>query len=90
LCNDNLRNGSAKFVMSGVAAIVTASAGRAEEARLTTMGRTIGRVRTFSDVPVGTAFWYENSNGLAEIGINQGRADRELGLAVGSPVAIAT
>jgi hypothetical protein len=28
LCNDNLRNGSAKIVMSGVAAIVTASAGR--------------------------------------------------------------
>jgi S-adenosyl-L-methionine hydrolase (adenosine-forming) len=61
-----------------------------EEARLTTMGRTIGRARTFSDVPVGTAFWYENSNGLAEIAINQGRADRELGLAVGSLVEICT
>jgi len=27
LCNDNLRNGSAVIVMSGVAAMVTASAG---------------------------------------------------------------
>jgi S-adenosyl-L-methionine hydrolase (adenosine-forming) len=61
-----------------------------EEACLTTLGRTIGRARTFSDVPIGTAFWYENSNGLAEIAINQGRADRELGLAVGSPVEIST
>jgi S-adenosylmethionine hydrolase len=26
------------------------------EARLTTLGRTIGRARTLSDVPVGTAF----------------------------------
>src|SRR5260221_9801628 len=33
LCNDNLRNGSAKIVMSGVAAIVTASAGRVVCAR---------------------------------------------------------
>ena len=43
---------------------------------------------TFSDQPPGTAFWYENSNGLAEIAINQGRADRELNLAIGTPVEI--
>jgi hypothetical protein len=41
-----------------------------------------------SDRPPGTAFWYENSNGLAEIAVNQGRADRELGLAIGTPVEI--
>ena len=34
------------------------------------------------------AFWYETSNGLAEIAVNQGRADRELNLAIGSPVEI--
>ena len=34
------------------------------------------------------AFWYEKSNGLAEIAVNQGRADRDLGLAIGTPVAI--
>jgi S-adenosyl-L-methionine hydrolase (adenosine-forming) len=43
------------------------------------------RAGTFSDRPIGTAFWYENSNGLVEIAVNQGRADRDLGLA-GSPV----
>ena len=42
----------------------------------------------FSDRQPGTAFWYENSNGLAEIAVNQGRADRELGLSIGSPVEI--
>ncbi|RUT96326.1 hypothetical protein EOD23_30790, partial [Mesorhizobium sp. USDA-HM6] len=42
----------------------------------------------FSSRPPGTAFWYENSNGLAEIAVNQGRADGELGLAIGSPVEI--
>jgi S-adenosylmethionine hydrolase len=31
-------------------------------------------------------FWYENSNGLVEIAVNQGRADLDLGLAIGSPV----
>ena len=41
------------------------------------------------DLPPGTAFRYENSNGLAEIAVNQGRADLDLGLAVGSPVTIA-
>jgi S-adenosylmethionine hydrolase len=48
------------------------------------------RARTFSDRLPGSAFWYENSNGLAEIALNRGRADRELGLSVGSPVEIAS
>jgi S-adenosyl-L-methionine hydrolase (adenosine-forming) len=43
---------------------------------------------TFSDLPLGAAFWYENSNGLADIAVNQGRADRELGLSIGMPVEI--
>jgi S-adenosylmethionine hydrolase len=55
-------------------------------ARLTAAGRVLDRARTFSDLPPGAAFWYENSNGLAEIAINQGRADRDLGLAIGNPV----
>jgi S-adenosylmethionine hydrolase len=33
------------------------------------------RAETFSDRPPGAAFWYENSNGLAEIAVNQGRAN---------------
>jgi S-adenosyl-L-methionine hydrolase (adenosine-forming) len=46
------------------------------------------RAGTFSDRPLGTAFWYVNSNGLVEIAVNQGRADRDLGLAIGYPVEI--
>lgn len=46
------------------------------------------RARTFSDVPSGAAFWYENSNGLVEIAVNGGRADEALGLGIGMPVKI--
>lgn len=54
---------------------------------LTVNGRAMRRARTFSDVPAGTAFWYENANGLAEIAVNQGRARDMLGLAPGDAVA---
>jgi S-adenosyl-L-methionine hydrolase (adenosine-forming) len=57
-------------------------------ARLAAAGRVLGRARTFGDLPPRAAFWYENSNGFAEITVNQGRADRDLGLAIGSPVEI--
>ena len=56
--------------------------------RLAAAGRVLERLRTFSDGPPGAAFWYENSNGLAEIAVNQGRADRDLGLAIGTAVEI--
>ena len=59
------------------------------DARLIAAGRELKRARTFSDRPPGTAFWYENSNGLAEIAVNSGRADSELGLSIGMPVEIA-
>jgi S-adenosyl-L-methionine hydrolase (adenosine-forming) len=52
--------------------------------------RRVVHAETFSAVKPGNAFWYENSNGLAEIAVNLGRADRALGLAIGSPVGIAT
>ena len=57
-------------------------------ARLAAARRVVARRRTFSDVPAGEAFWYENSNGLAEIAVNAGRADATLGLAIGTPVTI--
>ena len=44
--------------------------------------------RTFAAVPRGQAFWYENSSGLVEIAVNQGRADQQLGLQVGSTVTV--
>ena len=36
-----------------------------------------------SDLSQGVAFWYENSNGLIEIALNQGKASTEFGLEVG-------
>ena len=56
--------------------------------RLAVADQVLACARTFSDLPPGTAFWYENANGLAEIAVNQGRADRSLGLCVGSPVEV--
>jgi S-adenosylmethionine hydrolase len=58
------------------------------DARLVATGRVLEPARTFSDRPPGSAFWYENSNGLVEIAVNQGRADRELGLTIGMPIEI--
>ena len=69
--------------MTGLRAAVLA-----DTTYLRVSGRVLPRARTFSDVPAGTAFWYENSNGLAEIAVNAGRADAALDLALDSPVII--
>ncbi|SRR5581483_6419305 len=53
-------------------------------------GTRIERARTFSDMPAGTPLWYENSNGLAEIAVNLGRADEALGLRLGTPLSVTT
>lgn len=58
----------------------------AEDAVLRAGGTAVRRGRTFADVPAGQALWYGNSSGLAEIAINRGRADRDLGLSVGMAV----
>jgi S-adenosylmethionine hydrolase len=60
----------------------------AASARLFVGGQAVAHADTFSAVPSGTAFWYVNSNGLLEIAVNQGRADHELGLAIGATVTI--
>ena len=44
---------------------------------------------TFSSVPMGRTFWYENSNGLVEIAANMKRADEAHGFNVGDEVRIA-
>jgi hypothetical protein len=59
-----------------------------EAVRLQAGGRTLRHARTFSAAPSGDAFWYVNSNGLVEIAVNGGRADRALNLSIGSPVAV--
>jgi len=58
------------------------------DARLAAAGHLMEPATTFSDLPPGTAFWYANSTGLAEIAVNQGRADRELDLGIGVPVKV--
>lgn len=50
--------------------------------------KTLPRARTFSDVPTGAAFWYENGNGLAEIAVNRGRASDLVRAKVGDDVAV--
>lgn len=60
------------------------------DAVLTVAGSRVTRARTFGAVGPGQPLWYENSNGLAEIAVNRGRADRVLGLAVGDPVTVET
>jgi len=46
------------------------------------------RCRTFSDLPPGAAFCYENSNGLLEIAVNQGSAQDHFALSVGDVISI--
>lgn len=57
-------------------------------ARLRVGATTVSPGRTFADVPPGAALWYPNSNGLAEIAVNQGRAADLPGLAPGAPVTV--
>jgi S-adenosylmethionine hydrolase len=73
--------GNAMTGMRGEAVAATAS--------LVCGGRKISHARTFSAVPPGAAFGYVNSNGLVEIAVNGGRADRQLGLSIGSKVEVA-
>lgn len=44
--------------------------------------------RTFSQAPRGNAFWYENANGLVEIALAEGRADRFAGIKTGDRVKL--
>lgn len=67
--------------MTGLRAAVVDS-----KAVLLCNGHRLSWARTFSAVPVGTAFWYENANGLVEIAVNQGRAAEALGLKIGTRV----
>ncbi len=65
---------------------------RAEEigstAFFTLAGSSLSWARTFSAVPEGQAFWYENALGLVEIAVNQGSAAQSLGLKVGDQVTL--
>ena len=52
-------------------------------------GHRLRHARTFSDVPCGEGFWYENANGLVELAVNAGRADQAMGIGVGDTVRVA-
>lgn len=56
------------------------------KARLQIGSLEIAHARTFCEVPLGTAFWYENSFGLVELAVNQGNARNTLGLGPGDQI----
>lgn len=58
------------------------------DACISLAGRELVRARTFSDVAVGTPFWYENANGLVEIAVNRGSAADSLDLRPGMTVEV--
>jgi S-adenosylmethionine hydrolase len=58
------------------------------EAFMRARGRCFQPVRTFADEPPGSAVWYENSNGLAELAVNQGSAAASCSLTIGTPVSV--
>lgn len=51
-------------------------------------GHRLRRRRTFGEAAAGEAFWYENANGLVEIAVNRGRADRVLGIGIATAVVV--
>ena len=51
-------------------------------------GLTIPRVKTFADVASGEPLCYENSNGLLEIALNQGRADDHFEARIGDSLEV--
>ena len=59
-----------------------------ETALLIANGYEVRHARTFADAAAGEAFWYGNANGLVEIAVNRGRADRDLELELGMAVEV--
>lgn len=49
----------------------------------------VSKAKTFSDVPKGRAFWFENSNGMVEIAINMGSASQTMGIKLGDKIILA-
>jgi S-adenosylmethionine hydrolase len=64
------------------------ASGIEKDATVVLAGQRLARARTFSDVPVGTPFWYENANGLVEVAVNRGRADDFFKQGIGAAVQV--
>lgn len=60
----------------------------AQDVRLRIGKTELAYAHTFSEVPAGQGFWYENANGLVEIAVNQARASDLLGIAVGDDIGV--
>ena len=59
-----------------------------QDSTVSVNGNVLPRARTFSDIAVGSGFCYENSNGLLEVAVNQGRADKVFNLHLGDIVVV--
>jgi S-adenosyl-L-methionine hydrolase (adenosine-forming) len=57
-----------------------------KEMNLNINNQVLANADTFSNVSAGEAFWYENSNGLVEIAVNQGSASDVFGIKVGTEI----
>lgn len=66
------------------------AAGVPASMRLVICGVSVAPGSVFAAGAPGVPFWYENSNGLIEIAVNRGRADRFPGMKIGAAVALAT
>ena len=62
------------------------ASGIPREASLVVGERSLRYVNVFSEAAEGTAFWFENSQGLVEIAVNRGSAAQSLGLNIGDGV----
>lgn len=58
------------------------------ESKLVVNGEILDYAPTFGEVDPGTPFWYENSNGLVEIAVNQGSAIDDLELEIGTSFVV--
>lgn len=59
-----------------------------EQCAIETGSRRLSYARVFGEVAQGEAFWYFNSQGLAEIAVNRGNAAAQLRLAIGDSVRV--
>ncbi|NJN45519.1 MAG: SAM-dependent chlorinase/fluorinase [Candidatus Competibacteraceae bacterium] len=59
-----------------------------KQATVLVEGEYLPWARTFSDVPVGQGFWYENANGLLELAVNQGNAAQRFKLCPGTRLQV--
>lgn len=71
---------------NGITGLRAASMDRATNIRVNNV--VLQNAATFSDVPQGQAFWYENSNGLVEVSANLESAKHLLDLSIGTSISL--